>query len=166
MGACGVAGRGDQVQVEFLQRGSVTEEGGVMNVCCRSIWAQRESWGQGHPVGRNAITGEHLKKCHLLRPPSLSSLPLSLSLWSLSLSLTSAVCLCGVLAQGSAGGVLRQQREAAALPAGDHRMADRQRRGTIGAASHRGRRGGRAAPEGVPPGEAPPMLNPHGLGAL
>ena len=54
--------------------------------------------------------------------------------------------------QGAARGLLRQQWEAAALSAGDHRMADSQRRGAVGAAAHRRRRGGRPAPEGVPPG--------------
>lgn len=59
------------------------------------------------------------------------------------------VCGCW---QGAARGLLRQQREAAALPAGDHRMADSQGRGAVGAAAHRRRRGGRPASEGVPPG--------------
>lgn len=64
-----------------------------------------------------------------------------------------AVCVCVcVCRQGAARGLLRQQREAAALSAGDHRMADSQGRGAVGAAAHRRRRGGRPAPEGVPPG--------------
>lgn len=59
------------------------------------------------------------------------------------------MCVCW---QGAVRGLLRQQREAAALSAGDHRMADSQGRGAVGAAAHRRRRGGRPAPEGVPPG--------------
>lgn len=55
--------------------------------------------------------------------------------------------------QGTARSFLRQQREAAALSAGDHRMADSQGRGAIGAAAHRRRRWGRPAPERVPPGK-------------
>lgn len=46
------------------------------------------------------------------------------------------MCCC-VCWQGAARGFLRQQREAAALPAGDHRMADGQGRGAVGAAAHR-----------------------------
>lgn len=54
--------------------------------------------------------------------------------------------------QGAARGLLRQQWEAAALSAGDHRMADSQGRGALRAAAHRRRRWGSPAPEGVPPG--------------
>lgn len=59
------------------------------------------------------------------------------------------------LCQSAARGLLRQQREAAALSAGDHRMANSQGRRAVRAAAHRRRRGGRAAPERVPSGNAP-----------
>lgn len=64
--------------------------------------------------------------------------------------LTVCVCVCW---QGAARGLLRQQREASALSAGDHRMADSQRRGAVGTAAHRRRCGSRAAPERVSPGK-------------
>lgn len=64
--------------------------------------------------------------------------------------LTLCMCVCW---QGAAWSVLRQQREAAALSTGDHRMADSQGWRAVGAAAHRRRRGGRSAPEGVPPGK-------------
>lgn len=85
---------------------------------------------QCHPIGR--CVGYHeqpLSDCHF------------------ALSVCLSACL-----QGAARGVLRQQWEAAALPTGDHRLADGQGRGAVGTAAHRGRCGGRPTPKGVPPG--------------
>lgn len=74
------------------------------------------------------------------------------------------------LRQSAARGLLRQQREAAALSAGDHRMAYSQGRRAVRTAAHRRRRGGRAAPERVPSGNAgkrsltlPGIINMHAV---